>query len=81
MPEKFISRYCGVCGGKRQMRLRVDRLYVCQGCQHLFDGEPDEHGASLHHDPGRALDLKEREERRARRDAAQARRQQLRGGR
>lgn len=80
MSDKYISRYCGVCNGKRQMKLRVDGLYSCQGCGNLFDGEPDEHGSSLHHDPSRALDLKEREQRRARKDAAKARQAQLRGG-
>lgn len=80
MPEKFISRYCGQCERKQQMRLRADGDYNCTGCGNIFDGRPDEHGVSLHHDPARALELKEREEKRQRKERLKSSGKQLRGG-
>lgn len=80
MPDKFISRYCGVCGRNKQMTLRSDGDYNCTGCGNIFDGKPEEHGVSLHHDPARALELKEREEKRQRTERLKSSRKQLRGG-
>ncbi len=80
MPDKFISRYCGHCGRKRQLRLRADGDYNCTECGGLFDGRPDEHGVSLHHNPAIALERKEREEQRQKRERMNNHRKQLRGG-